>query len=151
MYYNWYDEGHLSDPFSFPSVVQMHLRYYHFYVKDNRVYNPGVDIVCMGVIINKYSVLTAASCLPQEFTLHPYLFNGAGFQKAQNVSINVPFEFTDTFPDWTTIIHVFVGLYDYINYGDKITPTERIPVDKVFTVRAPLNYFSFYFLIFKTN
>lgn len=99
------------------------------------MYQPGIDNVCFGVLINKYTVLTAASCVPQSLTLRPLDFHGEGRTRNNNVTFKVPFEFTHAFPDWTSILRVFVGLYNDINYNTRITPTDRLSVATVYTVR----------------
>lgn len=94
-----------------------------------------MDIVCFGVIINKYSILTVASCIPQTFVLNPFVFKGNGPQKDKdtNVSVIIPFEFGPLFPDWASIARVYVGLVDYIYYGSEVTPSVRYPVDTIYT------------------
>lgn len=74
-------------------------------------------------------------------TFKPYDFHhGNRFTKANN-SHTVPVTFTDTFPDWQAICHVFVGLYEYIYYGEEITPTQRLAIKDIIIVNR------FFFLI----
>lgn len=127
-------------PFSFPSTVQINFHYSALATVNGRVYNGALDINCLGILINRRHVLTAASCIPKNITFMPFDFHGDGFTP-NNFTVTVPVTFNEAFPDWRSIVHVFLGIYDYIYYTNtEITPTLRAHIDDIIIVSVNFNH-----------
>ena len=96
-----------------------------FKVNGIEIYN-GPETWCFGTLINRRFVLTSAFCIPRYYHYSPSGYN--------NDTIYVPITFNKLFPTWSSIIRVYIGVYDYIYPNADITPTTLVPVEDVFYV-----------------
>ena len=97
-----------------------------FKVNGKEIYN-GPETWCFGTLINRRFVLTSAFCIPRYYHYSPSGYN--------NDTIYVPITFNKLFPTWSSIIRVYIGVYDYIYPNADITPTTLVPVEDVIYVR----------------
>lgn len=88
-------------------------------------------------MVDRRHVLTAASCIPKNFSFTPYIIGPKG-RELENKTLHVPVEFYESFPDWKSIAKVFYGIDDYIYYGNEITPTKRAHVKDIIIVSCDL-------------
>ena len=120
-------------PFSYPASVEFFF-YYRGVVKlPNSTFNYEVFVSkeCTGVLINRRSVLTAASCVA---SLQPsYSFSPSGYN---NDTVNINKDSIPYFQDWNSHYEIYFRIYSYIpiNYLKNIYPTEQLPVKEVIVV-----------------
>ena len=70
--------------------------------------------------------MTAASCVPQAFNFT--------LPNNKNVTITVPVVFNDFYPNYESMISLWIGLNVYLSYGGDISPMDILYVDKIIIV-----------------
>ena len=122
-----------ATPFSYPATVYFYF-FYRGVVKipnSNLNYELYISKSCSGVLINRRTVLTAASCIAN---LQPsYSFSPSGYNN-DTVYINkdnIPY-----FQDWNSHYEIYFRIHRYITiyYLKNIYPTEQLPVKEVIVV-----------------
>ena len=120
-------------PFSYPATVFFYF-FYRGVVKipnNNLNYELYISKSCTGVLINRRTVLTAASCIAN---LQPsYSFSPSGYNN-DTVYINkdnIPY-----FQDWNSHYEIYFRIHRYISnyYLKNIYPTEQLPVKEIIVV-----------------
>ena len=91
-----------------------------------RVYYADHGTDCFGTLINRRTVMTAASCVPQTFNFT--------LPDNKNVTISVPIVLNDFYADYESIISVWIGVNTYLEYGYDISPMEFLYVEKIIIV-----------------
>ena len=118
--YAYYDNGDLDLPFEFPDSVYIKFVYHSVFQHNGTTYYGSDYEWCFGTIINRRFIMTTAHCVPPIFEFRPY---------AEDRLVEVPVKFNAIYPSWSTIIHVYIKLYDYITSNYEITPSEMVAVE----------------------
>ena len=117
-------------PFSYPATVD----FYFFW--EGLVYMPNSSknyvfahsSECTGVMINRRTVLTAASCIVTSFTYSP---SGYG-----NDTLVFENKYTPAYSEWNSHYEVFFKISQdvYSNYAQDIWPTEQHLIEDIIMV-----------------
>ena len=83
---------------------------------------------CNGVLINRRTVLTAASCIVNSFPFSPSGKN--------NDTIDVKKEYSPLYSEWNSHYEIYLKIFVDIstNYLKNIYPTEQHPVKEIIVV-----------------
>lgn len=119
-------DGQAIETYSYPATVLVSFSYSTSITINNNTYLPSFIAACFGTLINRRTVMTAASCLPSSLPFSP---SGYG-----NDSINIPVVLDDFYPDLQSIYSVYVGVNKYISSGSDVTPTQLVTIDSVILV-----------------
>ena len=65
----------------------------------------------------------------------------------ENGTLEVPIEINDIYPTPQSIYNVFLGINKYMVFGEDLTPTQMVDIEKIIIV----NFHCFYFLYEKKN
>jgi V8-like Glu-specific endopeptidase len=100
------------------------------YIKKDFKLPDGTTVVisklyqCAGTLINRYTILTSAHCIINEFVY-----------ENDNATFNVTVEPNRYYPTWESMFRVYLGghytLYLPLN---PVLPTVRVPIAKIITV-----------------
>ena len=131
-------DGELAIAHSRPATVYIWLAFGGFFT-DNQNQSTFMTYyysACDGVLINRMTILTAASCVPRTYTW---------FERSngQNYTVNIaPNSFLH---GWDSIYSVFIGLITPPRPGSDLSSTQQVYVKDIIIVR----FNSYYFWLFK--
>lgn len=126
-----YGLNDLSPPFTYPATTYITFRFTITIRVNDRIYLPQYRRSCFGTIVNRRTVMTAASCLPSTFPYSPSGFN--------NDTIILPVEFTEFYPTWQSIYNVHLGIHNFLWFDADVTPTLPEPIDTIILVWEKFN------------
>lgn len=114
-------------PFSFPGTIQLTFRYMISFEMGNRTFLTNYWFYCLGALVNRRTIITPASCVPNVLLYSP---SGHG-----NDMIEIPVVLNDLYPSWQSIVSVYVGINKFMTFEEDVTPTQMEIIDEIIIVR----------------
>lgn len=126
-----YEGGELIQPFSYPASVFIQFIYANFIHIGDSEYQTMYYAHCTGALINRRTILTAASCI---VTSYDY------YVADLNKTINVMVTLNEAYSQWEQMYNIFVGINRYLTYYVDIWPVRQLALKEIIIVSA---YFDF--------
>lgn len=127
----------LAIPHSWPATAQISFQYFALVMinPDDEEYLTYTSQSCGGILINRKTVLTAASCIVQYYQ----------WRMNSTTSYTVYFEFNDYAPDYESAYNVFLGIDNRVSYRTDVTPAQQVYIMDIVVVGISykLNFFVF--------
>lgn len=126
--YDLVGDGSGFPPFSYPASVQITFKYTANILIGNTSHLPSLSLSCLGALINRRTIITAASCLP---TSIPYSYSSS---KLRNETISVPVVTNDYYSTLQSIYNVYLAINKNIQMGADVTPTQTAAISQIIIV-----------------
>ena len=117
-------------PFSYPASVDFYFFFEGLVYLPNSTFNYEMFYgkECNGVLINRRTVLTAASCIVNSFPFSPSGYN--------NDTIDIMKEYSPLYSEWNSHYEIYYKIFVDMpsNYRKNIYPTEQLAVKEIIVV-----------------
>lgn len=134
-----YGADDISPPFTYPATTYVVFRYNLILKIKGDIYLPQYAKSCYGTLINRRTVLTAGSCLPNSFTYSPSGFN--------NDTVTIPVQLNNYYHTWNSIYSIYFGIHWTMWFDGDVTPTTTEIIDKIIWVKQ-LRLLTIHYLLF---
>ncbi len=128
-YTSFLGDGMGFSVFSYPATVEIVTSYETNLLVNGHSYLPYYGKSCLGTLINRRTILTSATCVPDAF---PYTPPG----KTQ--TFNIPIVLNQFYDTWNSIFSVYFAVNKFGWFYADITPTFNQEIDYVIRVSRKL-------------
>jgi hypothetical protein len=118
--------NNISVPFSYPASVFIQFYYTTFIYIDNSKYFVNYYSTCNGVLVNRKSILTSASCVIRSFKYSP--------SGHKNDTVLVTVDLNAAFPLLDSLYTIYVGVKNYVYVNTDVEPVQQVFLEEIIIV-----------------
>lgn len=118
--------GEIIQPFSYPATTFFTFSYVSYVHVGDREYQTAYSSQCNGILINRRTILTAASCIVQSYDFV--------LTDMENKTIRVVVALNEAYPHLEQMYNIFTGVNQYIALNVDIFPVRQLALQEIIIV-----------------
>jgi hypothetical protein len=115
--------------FAYPASVFIQMNYVAYVQVGAREYETYLYETCEGILINRRTILTAASCVLQSYQF---------YIDDINQTLTVPVQLNNAFPEWEQVYNIFTAVKNYIAVYTNLWPIRQLILQDIIVVNKDL-------------
>ena len=125
--------GEIIPPFTYPATTFISFNYVSYVHVGDREYQTAYSSQCNGILINRRTILTAASCVVQSYDFV--------LTDMENRTIRVVVALNEAYPHLEQMYNIFIGINQYIALNVDIFPVRQLALQEIIIVIKIMNVY----------
>lgn len=139
-YYSQYMDRDIPPPNSYPATVLIDIKWNGLksnLTNDSREFYFSISARCDGLLVNRRTILTAASCVRKYYETY-IIVNDLGL-----VDVKFPVTIDNTHQHWDSLLTAYIGLNRYFYDRVDVSPARPVVIDDIIIVNNKATFLKF--------